>query len=146
MLKYIVKRLAYAVLILLGVSLIIYFLIRMMPVDYIRSKIDALNQGGATISEEQVQAMYEAYGLADTTNMNFGEKIASYAKGWTGWLAAMLKGDLGTSFKYGIPVAQKIGECMWLSFAVALIATVFEFMIAIPLGITAATHQYSLRD
>ena len=35
---------------------------------------------------------------------------------------------------------------MGVSFAVALIATVFEFMIAIPLGITAATHQYSLRD
>jgi peptide/nickel transport system permease protein len=35
---------------------------------------------------------------------------------------------------------------MGISFAIALIATVFEFMIAIPLGITAATHQYSLRD
>ena len=35
---------------------------------------------------------------------------------------------------------------MGISFAVALIATVFEFMIAIPLGITAATHQYSFRD
>ena len=146
MLKYIAKRLAYAVLILVGVSLIIYFLIRMMPVDFIQSKIDALNQGGANVTEEQVQAMYEAYGLADTSNMSFGEKVSSYFDGWTGWLGAMLKGDLGTSFKYGIPVAQKISECMWLSFAVALIATVFEFMIAIPLGITAATHQYSLRD
>ena len=146
MLKYIVKRLAYAVLTLLGVSLIIYFLIRMMPVDYIQSKIDALQNGGAIIDEAQVQQMYKAYGLEDTTNMSFGEKIASYFSGWAGWLGAMLQGDLGTSFKYGIPVAQKIGECMWLSFAVALIATVFEFMIAIPLGITAATHQYSLRD
>jgi peptide/nickel transport system permease protein len=35
---------------------------------------------------------------------------------------------------------------MGVSFAVALIATFFEFMIAIPLGVTAATHQYSLRD
>ena len=146
MLKYIAKRLAYAVLILVGVSLIIYFLIRMMPVDFIQSKIDALNQGGAQVTEEQVQAMYKAYGLEDTANMNFGEKLASYFGGWAGWLGSMLKGDLGTSFKYTIPVAQKIGECMWLSFAVALIATVFEFMIAIPLGITAATHQYSIRD
>ena len=146
MLKYIAKRLAYAVLILVGVSLIIYFLIRMMPVDFIQSKIDALNQGGAQVTEEQVQAMYKAYGLEDTTNMSFGEKLASYFGGWAGWLGAMVQGDLGTSFKYAIPVAQKIGECMWLSFAVALIATVFEFMIAIPLGITAATHQYSIRD
>ena len=35
---------------------------------------------------------------------------------------------------------------MGVSFAVALVATVFEFLIAIPLGITAATHQYSIRD
>lgn len=47
---------------------------------------------------------------------------------------------------YGIPVADVIFEHMGVSFAVALIATIFEFMIAIPLGITAATHQYSFRD
>ena len=84
--------------------------------------------------------------LIDTTGMSFGEKMMSYLEGYWGWLSSMLKGDLGTSFKYGLPVADVIGQYMWLSFAVALIATVFEFMIAIPLGITAATHQYSLRD
>ena len=45
MLKYILKRLAMSVLILVGVSMIIYFLIRLMPVDFIQSKIDAMNQG-----------------------------------------------------------------------------------------------------
>jgi peptide/nickel transport system permease protein len=58
----------------------------------------------------------------------------------------LAKFDLGTSFVHGIPVAQVIVEHMGISFAIALIATFFEFMIAIPLGITAATHQYSLRD
>ena len=58
MLKYIVKRLALAVVILLGVSMIIYFLIRLMPVDFIQSKIDAISRGGATVSDETVQAMY----------------------------------------------------------------------------------------
>ena len=43
-------------------------------------------------------------------------------------------------------MAQVIVEHMGISFAIALIATIFEFMIAIPLGITAATHQYSFRD
>ena len=43
-------------------------------------------------------------------------------------------------------MARVIVEHMGISFAIALIATIFEFMIAIPLGITAATHQYSLRD
>ncbi len=139
MFKYIVKRIAYSVLILLGVSLIIYFLIRLMPVDFIQDKINAINQGGATVSEETVQAMYEMYGLGDNS-------FKGILKGYFSWLGAMCRGDLGTSFVYGIPVAQVITENMGVSFSVSLIATVFEFMIAIPLGITAARHQYSLRD
>ena len=139
MLKYIVKRLLYAILILLGVSVIIYFLIRLMPVDFIQSKIDAMNQGGATVPQETVQAMYEMYGLGDNS-------LWGILKGYFSWLAALARFDLGTSFVHGIPVARVIVEHMGVSFAVSLIATVFEFMIAIPLGITAATHQYSFRD
>ena len=139
MLKYIAKRVGYSILILLGVSMIIYFLIRLMPVDFIQDKINAINQGGATVSEETVQAMYEMYGLGDNS-------FAGIMKGYINWLGALAKFDLGTSFVHGIPVARVIVEHMGVSFAIALIATVFEFMIAIPLGITAATHQYSLRD
>ncbi len=139
MLKYIAKRIGYSILILLGVSLIIYFLIRLMPVDFIQDKINAINQGGATVSEETVEAMYAMYGLGDNS---FGGIL----KGYVTWLGALAQFDLGTSFVYGIPVADVIVEHMGVSFAVALIATIFEFMIAIPLGITAATHQYSVRD
>ena len=139
MLKYIAKRVGYSILILLGVSMIIYFLIRLMPVDFIQDKINAINQGGATVSEETVNAMYAMYGLGD-------DSFRGILNGYFTWLKALAKFDLGTSFVYGIPVARVIVEHMGISFAIALIATVFEFMIAIPLGITAATHQYSLRD
>ncbi len=139
MFKYIVKRIALAILILLGVSMIIYFLIRLMPVDFIQDKINAINQGGATVSEETVQAMYTMYGLGDNSFMGI-------LKGYFNWLKALARFDLGTSFVYGIPVADVIVEHMGISFGIALVATIFEFMIAIPLGITAATHQYSLRD
>ena len=139
MLKYIAKRVGYSILILLGVSMIIYFLIRLMPVDFIQDKINAINQGGATVSEETVNAMYEMYGLGD-------DSLKGILSGYFTWLAALARFDLGTSFVYGIPVAQVIVEHMGISFAIALIATIFEFMIAIPLGITAATHQYSFRD
>lgn len=138
-LKYILKRLVASVFILLGVSMIIYFLIRLMPVDFIQDKINAINQGGATVSEETVNAMYEMYGLGDNS-------LLGILKGYFSWLGALFTFDLGTSFVYGIPVADVIFEHMGISFAISLIATVFEFMIAIPLGITAATHQYSLRD
>ena len=139
MLKYIAKRIAYSIFILVGVSAIIYFLIRLMPVDFIQSKINAINQGGATVSEETVQAMYAMYGLGD-------DSFAGILSGYWNWLKELAQGNLGTSFVYGIPVARVIVEHMGISFAIALIATIFEFIIAIPLGITAATHQYSIRD
>ena len=139
MLKYVLKRLVQSVFILIGVSMIIYFLIRLMPVDFIQDKINAINQGGATVSQETVDAMYKMYGLGDNS-------ISGILSGYFSWLSALFRFDLGTSFVYAIPVSDVIVQHMGISFAISLIATVFEFMIAIPLGITAATHQYSFRD
>ena len=139
MLKYILKRIGYSILVLVGVSAIIYFLIRLMPVDYVETLVNAINQGGATVSEETVQAMYKMYGLGDNS-------FSGILGGYFTWLGALARGDLGVSFIHKIPVADVILENMGVSFSVALVATIFEFMIAIPLGITAATHQYSLRD
>lgn len=140
MFKYILKRIGYSILVLLGVSLIIYFLTRLMPIDFVKNKVVAVQTSGATVSQEMVDSMYASYGLS--ADASAGEIFMGYLN----WLWDMLHLDLGTSFKYGIPVAEKISMHMGTSFAVALIATIFEFMIAIPLGITAATHQYSLRD
>ena len=76
MLKYILKRIGYSILVLLGVSLIMYFLVRLMPVDYIQSKIDQMNQGGATIPEETVDSMYKMYGLdREFNNKDFLGKV-----------------------------------------------------------------------
>ena len=140
MLKYILKRIGYSILVLFGVSLIIYFLTRLMPIDFVRDKVVAMQTGGSTVTQEMVDAMYAAYGL--TENATFFDIM----KGYISWLGDLVQLDLGTSFKYGIPVAEKISMHMGTSFVIALIAAVFEFLIAIPLGITAATHQYSLRD
>lgn len=140
MFKYILKRIGYSILVLLGVSLIIYFLTRLMPIDFVKNKVVAVQTSGATVSQDMVDAMYASYGLS--ADASVGEIFSGYLN----WLWDMLHLDLGTSFKYGIPVTEKIAMHMGTSFAVALIATIFEFMIAIPLGITAATHQYSLRD
>ncbi len=139
MLKYILKRLGLAVLILLGVSLIIYILVRCMPTSFIENKIAEMNQGGATIPEETIENMYKLYGLEDDSFMGI-------LRGYANWLSKLVRFDFGTSFKYGAPVITVIRENMGVSFAIALVATIFEFLIAIPLGITAATHQYSARD
>lgn len=140
MFKYILKRIGYSILVLIGVSLIIYFLTRLMPIDFVKNKVVSVQTSGATVSQDMVDAMYASYGLS--ADASFGQILGGYLN----WLGDLARLDLGTSFKYGIPVAEKIAMHMGTSFAVALIATIFEFMIAIPLGITAATHQYSLRD
>ena len=139
MLKYILKRLGLAVLILLGVSLIIYVLVRCMPVSFIEGKIAEMNQGGATIPEETVESMKKLYGLED-------DSFVGILKGYVNWLGKLVRFDFGTSFKYGAPVIDVIRDHMGVSFAIAFVAVILEFLIAIPLGITAATHQYSARD
>ncbi len=140
MLKYIIKRLALSVLILFCVSLIIFTLIQLMPMDYVTQQIAAIETKGEAVSEETVQALMSEYGYG--TDGTFGGII----RGYFTWLRATLRLDFGNSFKFQQPVADVIAKNMWVSFAVAAIATIFEFMIAIPLGITAATHQYSFRD
>ena len=139
MLKYILKRLGLAVLILLGVSLIIYVLVRSMPVSFIEGKIAEMNQGGATIPEETVESMKKIYGLED-------DSFVGILKGYVNWLGKLVQFDFGTSFKYGAPVIDVIRDHMGVSFAIAFVAVILEFLIAIPLGITAATHQYTARD
>ena len=87
MLKYILKRIALSILILIGVSLIIYALIRCMPVSYIETRIATMTQGGATIPEETVDSMYKMYGLdRDFDNKDFMGKVQSIASGYFGWL------------------------------------------------------------
>ena len=104
MVKYIIKRILYSILILFFVSVLIYFLVRCLPTDYIDNKFaDKLGQGQITQ-------------------------------------------DLGTSFKFELPVAEVIGEYMWISFGISLVAMVLQFLIAIPLGVMSATHQYGPMD
>jgi len=129
MLKYILKRLLLSVLILFGVSLILFILIQNMPSSFAENKINEMNAGGAIVDQATKDAIMEMY------NMSYGE-----------WLRRIVTLDFGESFTQSMPVLDVIKRDMFVSFLVAAIATIFEFMIAIPLGITAATHQYSFRD
>lgn len=77
---------------------------------------------------------------------SFWNKAGSMFVGYFTWLGNMLKGDLGTSFKYKAPVGEVIVKNMGISFGIALVATILQFAIAIPLGIKAATNQYGVID
>ena len=257
MIKYILKRIGLSVIILLGVSIIIYFLVRLMPTDYLENKFSSQLQQG-TITQEQLDEFRKKYGLympdayldlvlptenlpsgitdsefrantkvsryedqqegilsylefyagtyaCDTENLfleltvsddgksgsfrfvdktavtspktissglytadangvklrgvseeytatvsyskaNFGDKLGAILSGYFAWLGNMLRGDMGQSFIYQKPVAQVIAEHMWISFAISFVALILQFAISIPMGITSATHQYSVRD
>ncbi len=137
MFKYIIKRIAISILILFGVSILLYTLLLCIPTDIVEQKIIALNQTGATVSDEFIKEMYKAYGLDGTI-----------LEGYFNWLKNVCSLNFGKSFISQREVLSELfnADRIGTSFLVAAIATVFEFMIAIPLGITAATHQYSIRD
>ena len=138
MVKYIVKRLLLSILILFGVSLIIYFMIRLMPMDYIDQKFSSISAGGG-ISPEDLQRMKALYGLDDNS---FGGIL----KGYFTWLGKFITGDMGMSFKYGEKVEKIILDNMGISFGIAFVSLIFELIIAIPLGIKCAVNQYGKLD
>ncbi len=138
MFKYIVKRLLISIVILIGVSTIIYIMVRMMPSDYVDQKFASQLQNGS-ITWDDVNRFKELYGISDNS-------ISGIMSGYFKWMGNMLRGDLGLSFIYDKPVAEVIGSNMWISFAIAVVATILQFAIAIPLGVSSATHQYSVRD
>ena len=67
-------------------------------------------------------------------------------KGYFTWIGNVFQGDLGRSFKYEDSVSTIIVENMGISFGIAFAALILEFIIAIPLGVKAATNQYGVID
>ena len=110
----------------------------MMPNNYIDLKYREQLQMGS-ITQAQIDEFKNLYGIGDNS-------FRGIIGGYFNWLGNLCRGDLGVSFKYEKPVTQVIGENMWISFAIAVVATVLQFLIAIPLGISGATHQYSAQD
>lgn len=154
MVKYVIKRLLLAVLILLGVSVLLYVFLRMMPVNYIIDKFSSqIGQGNMTAEDLEVIMAGYGYKLKTVTDSqgyivdfsvdnSFGNIFAGYFK----WLGNVFKGDLGTSFKYADPVATVIKDKMGISFGISLLSLVIEVLIAIPIGIKCACNQYGKFD
>ena len=138
MVKYVVKRLLMALLVLFGVSIIIYFLVLLMPTDFVDQKFASQIAQG-TMDKAAVQEMKEKYSLAD-------KSFTGIFNGYIKWLGGVCMGDLGRSFKYDAPVKTVIVENMGISFAISFVALVLQFAIAIPLGIKAAYNQYGKID
>ena len=137
MLKYTLKRLLYSVLILFFVMFIIYILMYNMPMGYVETKARELaSRPGATKSY--------AEWLADL-NAQYGMD-KGVVQGYFVWLGHAVRGDWGDSWASTLPVTQVFHNTVWYSFILSLVSFIFEILIAIPLGITAAKKQYSFTD
>ena len=137
MLKYTVKRLLYSALILLFVMFLIYVLMTSLPMGYIEQKAQALasQKGGTKSYDEWLKELNAQYGMDK-------DKVTGYFT----WLGNAARGQWGESWKWNVQVTEKFHDTVWYSFILGLISFVFEIIIAIPLGITAARKQYSFTD
>ena len=134
--KYIIKRILISIVILFFVAFIIYALMRCLPTSYIENmaRQKSMQPGSKSFDEwmEQLTAMY---------NMDKGIVYGFFA-----WIGQMFRGEFGDSWFYTVPVIQKFNSSIWVSFWMGLVAMVLELIIAIPLGVIAATKQYSKTD
>lgn len=136
MYKLITKRLAISVLILLFVVFIIYALMRCLPASYVETMAMQLSQApGAKPYEEWLKQLNSQYGLDVGILQGYGIQLKN-----------LLTGNFGDSWKYAVPVTEKFQSVIGVSFVMGAIALVLELVIAIPLGILAATRQYSKTD
>ena len=134
--KYILRRLGISVVILLFVIFLIYLLMRCLPASYVETMAIQLSQApGAKPYEQWVEQLNAQYGLD-----------VGVVQGYFIQLKNLLTGNFGDSWKFAVPVVEKFSQVIWVSFAMGLTALVLELLIAIPLGILAATRQYSRTD
>ncbi|MFO1089768.1 MAG: ABC transporter permease [Hyphomicrobiales bacterium] len=135
MLRYILWRIAMMVPTLVIISALIFTIIELPPGDYFESYIAELQASGEQVDMKQIETLRAEYGFDKPP-------IQRYFY----WVAGMLQGDFGYSFEYQLPVSEVVGDRLWLTVLVSFMTIVFTWLIAFPIGIYSATHQYSWSD
>ena len=134
--KYILRRLGTSVVILLFVTFIIYLLLRCLPSSYVETMALQLSQApGAKPYDEWVTQLNAQYGLD-----------VGVVPGYFVQLKNLLTGNFGDSWKFTVPVTEKFSQVIGVSVFMGVSALLLELLIAVPLGILAATRQYSRTD
>jgi peptide/nickel transport system permease protein len=135
MLRYILWRIAVMIPTLLIISALVFTIIELPPGDYFESYIAELQASGEGVDMKQIETLRAEYGFDKPP-------IQRYFV----WLAGMLHGDFGYSFEYQLPVSDVVGDRLWLTVLVSFVTIIFTWLIAFPIGIYSATHQYSWSD
>jgi peptide/nickel transport system permease protein len=136
MLEYILRRVFLAIPTLFAISVLSFFVMQLPPGDFLTSYAALLAQMGEGMAAEQLEHLRRAYGL--------GEPI--YVQYWK-WISGIIfRGDFGMSLEWRMPVGQLIWERLgWTVFLTGLTILV-AWVIAIPVGVYSATHQYTKLD
>lgn len=128
--KYVLRRVLQMIPIIIGVSIIIFVIINLVPGNFIDSKAST-----AKMTQAQIEHLKDLYGINDPLYIKYFK-----------WIKGAVVGDFGDSFTFRQPVSKVIGNYVWNSFTLASIAFLIELLIAIPIGILSATKQYSRLD
>jgi len=120
----------HALLLLFGVSLLAFLLFALAPGDYLSEM-----RMNPQISAETLNGLRHQYGLDGSLPVRYVH-----------WLARALRGDLGISFAYDIPVTQLLGSRLLNTLLLTVPATFLAWLIAIPIGIIAASREHKWQD
>lgn len=132
MTTYVIRRLALMIPTLVGVSLLVFFAIRLIPGDI----VEAMSAEQGNTSVEAMEAIRESLGLNEPAH-------EQYVK----WVAGALRGDFGHShFARSEPAADRIAATLPVTLELGFLAIVIAIVIGAPIGILSATKQDSLAD
>lgn len=136
MFGYIARRVLLMIPTLLVISLIAFAVIQLPPGDFLTSYVATLRAQGDSFEEAQIEALRERYGLGQPFYVQYFK-----------WMSGiLLRGDWGQSLEWKKPVKDLIWERLALSATLSFSALMVSWLIAIPIGVYSATHQYSILD
>lgn len=131
--RYLLRRLAISIPVLLGITMIMYVIINLAPGDPVTALMNPEQM--ANMGPEWVEQQKEALGLNDPLPVR-------YLK----WLQETLTGNLGYSTADRMPVAEKIGERILPTLKLMGVVIAVSMLVGVPLGVLSALKQYSWID
>jgi peptide/nickel transport system permease protein len=135
MLSYIVHRILIMIPTLIAISMVIFTIINLPQGNYFTTYMAELQESGESADLAKIQFLENEYG--------FNRPLWQQYLFWAGGL---LRGDMGYSFAYNLPVNKVVGDRLFLTFLVSFTTILFTYIVAFPIGIYSATHQYSWGD
>ncbi|HZM36989.1 MAG TPA: ABC transporter permease [Burkholderiales bacterium] len=144
MLRYTLRRVLIMIPTLLVISFVTFVIIQLPPGDFLSNQIAELQSQGDRAAAERAEFLRKQYGL----DKPFLEQYGVWIGLWPGerGFAGLLQGDLGWSFEHDLPVKEVVGDRLFLSFILNFSVILFTWAVAFPIGVYAATHQYSWGD